>query len=117
MKNVFLGQEKVYRPKQRPKLIALTGALNYTFLTKNMGFIVYLAFLGMLYIANSHQANKTIFEIKALKEETKKNAWESNSTRSDLMFNSMQSEVAEKAAHLGLYELTERPKKIVLDKD
>ncbi len=110
-------EKKTLRPTKRGRFIDLSGALNFTFLTKNMGFIAYLAFLGMIYIANSHQTAKTIMEIKRLKEQTKNSAWESNSRKSELMFNTMQSEVAKKTASQGIHELTERPLKIVVEKD
>ena len=116
-KNIFVDTDKTYRPKRRPKVFALTGALNFTFLTKNMWFIAYLTLLGIIYVANSHQTAKTIMEIKRLKEQTKNSAWESNSRKSELMFNSMQSEVAKKTSPMGVHELTERPHKIVLEKD
>lgn len=116
-KNVFKNPDNAYRPKRRPKLFALGSTLRFSFLTENLGFIGYLSFLGIIYIANSHYAVKTIREINKLQEETKKSVWESNARKSELMFNSMQSEVAKRAAPIGLRELVERPKKIIIEKE
>lgn len=99
-------------PKRTP---ALTNGLNMTafYLFNNIHFIFYVAFLGIIYIANSHYAVQTIKEIKVLQAELKKTSWESNSKKSELMYQSMESIVSQKVHHLGLRELTDNPKKII----
>lgn len=79
---------------------------------KNIDFIFYLAFLGIIYIANSHYAVKTIKEIKEIQAELEKVSWESNARKSELMYESMQSRVADKVEHLGLKPLKGKPRKI-----
>ena len=105
-------KNKKPKPKRQP---ALMNGLNMTafYLFNNVHFIFYLAFLGVIYIANSHYAVQTIKEIKEIQAELKKTSWESNSKKSDLMFQSMESNVAEKVHHLGLRELETTPKKII----
>jgi hypothetical protein len=94
---------------------AFMSGLNMTafYLFNNIHFIFYLAFLGIIYIANSHYAVQTIKEIKVLQSELRKVSWESNSKKSDLMYQSMESNVAAKVAKLGLEELETNPKKII----
>lgn len=83
------------------------------YLFDNMPFIFYCALLGVMYIANSHYAVRTVKEVKIIQEELKRISWESNSRKSTLMFESMQANVAKKVQHLGLRELQrEQPKKI-----
>ncbi len=100
------------KPQRNP---ALMNSLNMTafYLFNNIHFIFYLAFLGVIYIANSHHAVQTIKEIKELQSELKEISWESNSKKSDLMYQSMESNVSHKVHHLGLKELKTTPKKII----
>ena len=70
-------------------------------------FIIFLCFLVMIYIANSHWTMKNIRSIDKL-------SWEYKSLKADLMFKSKMTEVAKKVDTLGLKELIEPPKKIVI---
>ncbi len=103
------------RRASRRRQPALMNGLNMTafYLFNNVHFIFYLAFLGIIYIANSHYAVQTIKEIKLIQEELRSTSWESNSKKSDLMYQSMESVVSEKVKHLGLKELERNPKKII----
>jgi hypothetical protein len=107
-------------PKRRKKSAVgtpLFGSLNISayFVFKNINFIFFLAFLGVIYIANSHFAVKVIKEIKFIQSDLEKTSWESNSRKSDLMYESMQSRVFEKVGHLGLKPLSGKPKKIEIE--
>lgn len=103
-------------PKRNP---ALMDGLNMTafYLFNNVHFIFYIAFLGVIYIANSHYAVQTIKEIRGIQEELTTISWESNSKKSELMYQSMESIVSQKVHHLGLEELTTTPKKIIDKQD
>jgi hypothetical protein len=96
----------------------LFGSLNISayYVFKNIHYIFFLAFLGILYIANSHYAVKTIKEIKEIQADLEKVSWESNARKSKLMYESMQSRVVEKVGHLGLKPIEGKPKKIELSK-
>lgn len=100
------------KPNKRQPLM---NGLNMTafYLFNNIHFIFYLAFLGIVYIANSHYAVQTIKEIKTIQKELRAISWESNSKKSDLMYQSMESVVARKVERLGLKELKTNPKKII----
>jgi hypothetical protein len=99
-------------PKRPP---AFVNGLNMTafYLFNNIHFIFYLAFLGIIYIANSHYAIQTIKDISSLQKELRKVSWESNSKKSDLMYQSMESNLAAKVHKLGLKKLETNPKKII----
>jgi hypothetical protein len=103
------------RPSKPKKQPAFMNGLNMSafYLFNNIHFIFYLAFLGVIYIANSHYAVQTIKEIKTIQGELKKVSWESNSKNSDLMYQSMESVVAKKVKKMGLEELTTNPNKII----
>ncbi len=77
-------------------------------------FIIFLCFLTMIYIANSHWTMKNIRSIDKLSKEIKELSWEYKSLKADLMFKSKMTEVAKKVDTLGLKELIEPPKKIVV---
>lgn len=77
-------------------------------------FIIFLCFLAMVYIANSHYTMKNIRNIDKLSKEIKELSWEYKSLKADLMFKSKMTEVAKKVDTLGLKELIEPPKKIVI---
>jgi hypothetical protein len=80
----------------------------------NIYFIFYLGFLGIVYIANSHYALKTVKEIRIIQAQLQKISWESNWRKSELMLESMENRVKPKVLHLGLTSLDENPKKIIL---
>lgn len=85
--------------------------------TEMLPFLLFLSFLCMLYIANSHMAVKNIREIDKLSKEVKELSWEYKSLKADLMYKSKLTEVAKKVDTLGIYELTEPPKKIIIEND
>lgn len=80
-------------------------------------FIIYLALLGMIYIANRHFAEKNIRSIDKLSKEVKELSWDYKTLKADLMLKSTQTEVAKQVDTLGLREPVEPPKKIVVALD
>ena len=107
------------RRKKKGSEGQLFGSLNISayYIFKNIHYIFFLAFLGILYIANSHYAVKTIKEIKEIQADLEKISWESNARKSELMYESMQSRVVDKVGHLGLKPIEGKPKKIELTAD
>ena len=108
-------KRKTYRPQRRLKLGAIMGNLDMSVLMKNMPFIVFLCFLGIIYIANSHFAVRTIRQINALQEELKRVSWENNASRSELMHNAMQSEIARRVSAQGLREHQDAPRRLKIN--
>ena len=95
----------------------MISSISTFLLLKNIPFYFFLGFLGVIYIANAHYSEKKIREIQVLQKDIQELNWEYMSIKSDLMQQSMQSEVAKKVKNLNLKELVDRPKKIVVFKD
>jgi hypothetical protein len=90
--------------------------INYRAITQNMPFILFLSALALIYIANSHLAEKKIRQINKLGREIKELKWEYLNVKSELMFRSKMSEVSKSVEPWGLKPLSSPPQKIVLKK-
>jgi len=99
------------------KKLFTEGAVSKEAATAMMPFLIFISLLTMLYIANSHMAVKNIRDIDKLNKEVKELSWEYKSLKADLMFKSKLTEVAKKVDTLGIKELTEPPKKIIVSSD
>jgi len=88
-------------------------------LIQNLPFILFIAVLGIVYIANQFHAEKLVNEVNQLKNERKEKRAEYISSASDLMRVTRQSEVIKRVdeAGLGLKPLTSPPNKIVVDEE
>lgn len=96
------------------KKLFIEGVVSKEAATEMLPFLVFLSLLTMLYIANSHMAVNNIRDIDKLSKEVKELSWEYKSLKADLMFKSKLTEVAKKVDTLGIKELTEPPKKIII---
>lgn len=85
--------------------------------TRALPFILYVALLGMIYIANRHLSENNIRELDKVGKEVKELSWEYKSTKADLAFKSTLTEVAKRADTLGLRESNEPPQKITVKED
>jgi hypothetical protein len=90
------------------------GMISKEAATAMLPFIIYIALLGMFYIANRHFAEKNIRDIDKLSREVKEQSWDYKTLKSDLMLKSTQTEVAKRVDTLGLKELIEPPQKIII---
>ncbi|KAA2240996.1 hypothetical protein F0L74_30875 [Chitinophaga agrisoli] len=90
--------------------------INYRALVANMPFILFLSLLALVYIANSHLAEKKIRRINKLGKEIKELRWEYLNVKSELMFRSKMSEVSKAVEPLGLKSLNNPPQKIEIKK-
>jgi hypothetical protein len=106
--------ERTDQPKNFVTAFFTEGVISKEAATEMLPFIIYVVFLGMIYIANRHFAEKNIREIDKLTREVKEQTWDYKTLKSDLMLKSTQSELAKRADTLGLKELIEPPKKIVI---
>lgn len=95
------------------------SVLTNDFFVAQLSFILFLTFLGVIYIGNSYHAEKLVRNIKKLELELKKLQPEAIAISSELMQQSNQSEVARllKDKELDLEESREPPIKIVVDKE
>ncbi|WP_346319098.1 FtsL-like putative cell division protein [Chitinophaga sp. YIM B06452] len=86
--------------------------INYQLITRNLPFLLFLAVIALVYIANSHLAEKKVRRINKLSREIKELKWEYLSVKSELMFRSKLSEVSKAVEQLGLKELSTPPQRI-----
>jgi hypothetical protein len=83
----------------------------------NIPFIFLLFLMAILYIGNTHLVEKTVRKINKLNTELKEIRWQYMSSKADLMYKSKQTEVARSVEALGLKELRNPPKKIIVSKN
>jgi len=82
--------------------------------TSALPFILYLAFLGMIYIGNRHLSEKNIRDIDKISQEVKELTWDYKTTKADLAYKSTLTEVAKRADTLGIRESVLPPQKITV---
>ena len=85
------------------------------FILRNLLFIAFLGFLAVIYIANSHLAERNVRTIQMLEKDIKELRWYYMSLESENMYNSLRSEIADKVKDDGLRLQRGKPKKIVVD--
>jgi hypothetical protein len=79
--------------------------------------ILFLTFLGIVYIGNIHYAEKNIRKVNRLKREVDDLRADYTTTQAEYMQASKQSDVATKVAPRGLVESSVPPYKIVVKKE
>ena len=77
--------------------------------------ILFFLFLGLLYISNTHYAEKTTRAINAVQSEVEDLRADYTTLKSDLMFGSKQSEVARRVKPIGLKESLKPPYKVEVE--
>jgi len=90
------------------------GKMSSVTVVNSIPFLLFLAFLGIVYIANRHYAENTVRKIAKINKEVKVLSWEFKTLKADLMLKSTQSEVLALVDTVGLRELVEPPRKIVV---
>jgi hypothetical protein len=83
---------------------------------KQFAFVFFLAGLALVYIANSYYAERTSRQIDAMNRELKELHYSYISSKSQLMQESKQSEMARKLKNSGLKESVQPVKRLVDDK-
>ena len=83
--------------------------------TQHIPFILFMACIAILYIANGYYADDKIREVNKVSNQIKELRTEYISSKSDLMFISKQSQVAGAVDTLGLKEPVVAPMKIEID--
>jgi hypothetical protein len=78
--------------------------------------VIFVMVLSLLYISNTHYAEKTIRKINNIQAEVEDLRADYTTLKSDLMFASKQSEVAKRVKEFGLKESLTPPYKVVVDK-
>lgn len=85
------------------------------FPVKYLPKILFVMALGLLYISNTHYAEKTVRKISAVQAEVEDLRADYTTLKSDLMFASKQSEVARKVKSMGLKESLKPPYKVEIE--
>ncbi|MGV8877824.1 MAG: FtsL-like putative cell division protein [Sphingobacteriaceae bacterium] len=115
----LIVEEKTYReiPENFFTLFFTKGVVSKEAVTNMLPFMFYIAFLGMIYIANRHQAEKTVRAIDKVSKEVKELTWDYKSTKAEFAFKSTLTEVSKKVDTLGIKESVEPPQKITFVAD
>lgn len=87
--------------------------VSYETVIRNLPFVLFIAGLGIVYIWNSHQVEKSVRESNTIEKQMKELKWEYTTTKSELEYSSKMSEVGKMVMTTGLEELRVPPKKIV----
>jgi len=82
----------------------------------NLPFLVFLAILALLYIANTYYAEKTFKEIEKTKNELKELRFQYITAKATLLYYSKQTEIAKRVEQMGISGTTKPPYKIFYSK-
>jgi len=93
------------------------GAISTDAATRALPFVIYVAFLAMVYIGNKHLAENNIRMIDKLGKDVKELNYDFKSTKADLAYKTTLSEVAKRVDTLGLKQSLEPPQKLVVEED
>lgn len=85
------------------------------FPVKYLPKILFVMVLGLIYISNTHYAEKTVRKINNIQAEVEDLRADYTTLKSDLMFASKQSEVAKKVKELELKESLTPPYKVEVE--
>lgn len=122
--NKFKQKESTQKKEKEKKPVAPSfwmSLISGNFLAKenvvnSLPFVFYLTLLGILYIANGYNAEKLVRELDHVNDDLKELRSEYITIKSDLNYESKQSQVAEKTEAFGVMESIVPPTKIKLSK-
>ncbi len=122
--NKFKQKESTQKQEKEKKPVAPSfwmSLISGNFLAKenvvnSLPFVFYLTLLGILYIANGYNAEKLVRELDHVNDDLKELRSEYITIKSDLNYESKQSQVAEKTEVFGVMESIVPPTKIKLSK-
>ena len=97
------------------KKLKLENYFEEGFPVQYMPKILFVMALGLLYISNTHYAEKTVRKISNIQAEVEDLRADYTTLKSDLMFASKQSEVARKVKSMGLKESLKPPYKVEVE--
>ena len=91
------------------------SAVERSFPVKYLPKVAFAVVLGVIYVWNTHYAERTVRKIDKLETEVEDLRADVTTMEAEVMYGSKQSEVAKKVKALGLVESKEPPYKIVAD--
>ena len=80
--------------------------------TSALPFVLFLAFLGMIYIGNMHLAEKNIRDIDKMGKEVKELIWDYKTAKAELAYKSTLTEIAKRVDTLGIKESVVPPQRL-----
>ncbi|MEQ8245749.1 FtsL-like putative cell division protein [Fulvivirga sp.] len=98
-------------------LLKLDAAFQSGIPVRFVPHILFVAFIGLFYIGNSHYAEKNVRKIDALEKEVEDLRADYTTLKADYMFAGKQSEVAKNIARKGITESLRPPEKIVINSE
>ena len=109
--------KKPHRGRKRLQEVLGGDYLSNNTVVDNIPFIIYLAILALLYIANTYNTERMYKEIEKTKTELKELRYQYITARSGLMFESKLSELNKRTQAIGLKETVIPPYKIFYSED
>jgi cell division protein FtsL len=97
------------------RLAGLRGLFSYQWIVDNLVFFLFVAFLVVLYIANGHEADKTIRDTDKAKREIRDLEYEYKTLKSKQIALSRETHVVAGAAKLGLKLSAQGPVHLYVD--
>ena len=85
--------------------------------TRALPFVLFMAMLGMIYIANRNFAEKNIRDIDKVSKEVNELSWQYKSVKARLAFKSTLTEVIKKVDTLGLKQPLAPPQVLTAEED
>jgi cell division protein FtsL len=118
-KKLLLAEEEKNIENKKKQNSKFTGVgsslLNYKWITKNIGFFLFIALLAVIYIANGHKADNMIRDINATAKDVKDLQYEYKTLKSEVIFKSREEQVVKAAQPLGLQLPVQPPARIVME--
>ncbi len=96
------------------KLLKLDAAFQSGIPVRFVPYILFVAFIGLFYIGNSHYAEKNVRKIDTLEKDVEDLRADYTTLKADYMFAGKQSEVAKNIARKGIKESLRPPEKIMI---
>jgi len=116
-----MAEQEEQKKKIRNPLTALLSGRLFTQegVVKNLPYLLFLAFLALVYIANGYMAESSVRKINKTQQQIKELRSEQISIKSELNNTIIESELKKIIAkrEMGLVESIDPPKKIVLESD
>lgn len=111
-RNTYKYQKKTDVFTYIEQFLQRNGFVSEDFPVKYLPQVLYVFFLGLLYVGNTHYYEKVIRKITQLEEKVEDLRTNFITLKADYMFASKQSEVAQRVAPMEIYESTKPPCKI-----
>jgi hypothetical protein len=83
-------------------------------LYRNMPFVYFLAFLGVIYIAFGHYAERNMRTIDALQDDLQEQRWHYMSVHSDVMRDGSRNKIAQSVEGSGLKTPRQAPRELTI---